>query len=314
MSDRESIGMSRRDILHYHLGDALGESPRGTTFTALDSGLQRVVAIKILAPGKPIDFERRGRFLDLMDDLAQLQHPGLSTVYSLEQVDDEIVLVREYVEGLSLRATLGLGPFLYSRCLAIAGELAAAVAEVHARGAACGLLHANNVIIAIDGRARIVDFALPVDTDFSTIDVDDPLCPAVAPELRKGSEPEASTDLYALGVIIYEMLAGKPPAIDSHGGSLSVQALPYELPSGEPMPSEARLLLERLLEPNPSERMPTIHELMATLEGMVYFLQHPPHPEEDKEGRGFRGRRALLLSAVAALLLVVWFVVTVFGD
>lgn len=306
--------MSRKDILHYHLGDTLGESPRGATYTAIDSALQRVVAVKVLSAGRPIDSEARRRYLDLMDDLEQLHHPNLGGVLSLEQVGGEYVLVREYVEGLNLRGTMASGPLLYRQCLEIAFELAAAVAEVYAQGAVCGLLHANNVIVGLDGHVRIVDYALPPGVDYGSIEDVDPMRPGLAPELRHKSEPDALSDLYALGAIIYEMLAGRPPDIASGDGNIDLQTLPYELPSGEPMPSEARLLLERLLEPDPAERMPSVHELVATLEGMAYYLKHPPHPEEDPEAKGLRGRRALLLSAVAGLLLIVWFVVTVFGD
>jgi len=300
-------------LLHYTISRKLGRGKHGDVYVALDTGLDRVVAIKCLTPPL-LTGQHRERFLDDMDTLLYLDDPHIASFYSLEDIDGQQYIIREYVEGQSASQLLASGPVPYERALALGQQAASGLQHAHRRN----VLHLNvtssNLFVTRRGPVRLLDFGLPFappDTDPACADPADLVY--LAPEQIAGKPVDHRADLYALGVVIYEMLTGRPPFSGDDAGSImdSILHRAPDLACAEvkALPDEARLLLGKLLSRDPADRFSGSDELRATLQAMTAYLSEDrvPVPPEPRSGTG---RQYLLIALLIVLLLVFWVVVT----
>ncbi len=263
----------------YEILSPLGVGGMGEVYRARDSRLERDVAIKRISdalakdPGYLARFEREARML------AALSHPGIGAIYGLEQHEDVRFLVLELVEGESLSDTLDAGPLEARRALALAAQVAEALAAAHEKGVVHRDLKPANVRVTPDGRAKVLDFGLakavapstgppkPADSMTATgVIVGTPSY--MSPEQSRGQVVDARTDLWAFGCLLYEMLTGKK----AFGGASVPDifaAVLHDEPDWKLLPrttnATVRRLLQHCLEKEPDRRLGDAREALAAI-------------------------------------------------
>ena len=263
----------------YEILEPLGVGGMGEVYRARDLRLDRDVAIKRISdalakdPGYLARFEREARML------AALSHPGIGAIYGLEQHEGVRFLVLELVEGESLSDTLDAGPLEASRALALAAQVAEALAAAHEKGVVHRDLKPANVRVTPDGRAKVLDFGLakavaptsgppkPADSMTATgVIVGTPSY--MSPEQSRGQAVDARTDLWAFGCLLYEMLTGKK----AFGGASVPDifaAVLHDEPDWKRLPrttnASVRRLLQRCLEKEPDRRLGDAREALAAI-------------------------------------------------
>lgn len=203
---------------HYRFETRLGSGSFGAVFRAMDLTLERTVAIKVIQPGKVAS---SSAILNEARTAAALHHPHICTLFSIDDSEGVPLIVMEYVAGGSLGTLLKEGPLSASRAREIALQVARGMAAAHAAGIVHGDLKPENILIAENGSAKITDFGLARRTGKEatasiTLTWDNsPLSGLsgtpgyMAPELLEGHRSSPASDVFALGLILYEMLTGR---------------------------------------------------------------------------------------------------------
>ena len=215
----------------YRLVEKLGEGGMGVVWRAVDETLDREVAVKILPDLFAQDPERLARFEREAKVLASLNHPGIATIHGLHESGGVRFLVMELVPGTDLAKRLEAGPIPRAEALAIAAKIAEALEAAHDHGVIHRDLKPANIQVTPDGAVKILDFGLAkaFDTQASGASASISLSPTLttpasthlgtilgtasymSPEQAKGKPVDRRTDIWALGCILFEMLAGRRP-------------------------------------------------------------------------------------------------------
>jgi len=152
--------MIGRRLLHFEILEKLGEGGMGVAYKARDTHLDRLVAIKVLPPGKVTDPERRSRFVQEAKAASALHHPNIITVHDVAQAEGLDLIVMEHAEGKTLDAMIPRGGMRLSEALKVAAQIARALAAAHAKGIIHRDLKPANAMVATDGTVKVVDFGL----------------------------------------------------------------------------------------------------------------------------------------------------------
>jgi serine/threonine-protein kinase len=205
-----------RAVGAYIIRHEIGRGGMGVVYLADDTRLSRRVALKALNPGAARDVDRRERLRREARAAAAITHPGIATVYALEEIDGELYLACEYVPGQSLRALLEHGPPPPADVIDIAVQLARAIAVAHAQGVVHRDLKPENVIRTPAGVVKVLDFGIArmeslVSTRITQTGTILGTPAYMAPEQVRGEEVDFRTDLFSFGVLVYEMASGSNP-------------------------------------------------------------------------------------------------------
>jgi Tol biopolymer transport system component len=286
----------------YLILEPLGSGGMGVVYRARDEKLERVVAIKMLAPGVLSGEEARRHFRREALALAKLNHPRIAAVYDVGEQDGADYIVMELVEGESLAVKLRAGALGIKEATAIAVQLAEALEEAHEHGVIHRDLKPANVMITPSGNAKVLDFgvakmlALDADATISLAETGGLLGTPLymSPEQALGRKVDARTDLWSLGVVYYESLAGRPPFQGS--GSLGIlhaiteqppaplrEILPY-------VPPLAEHIVTRALEKDCELRYQHAADLRTDLQRLIRDSSRSPwdalSPAQEQRDRG----------------------------
>src|SRR4029453_16436702 len=213
-----------RHIGVYHLQSLLGRGGMGEVYRAHDTRLGRDVALKLLPPGFIADAERLARFTREARLLASLNHPNISTIHGFEEAEGTRALVLELVEGDTLADRVARGPLPVPEALAIARQVADALAAAHDKGVVHRDLKPANIKITPDGVIKVLDFGLAKsDPDGPSELANSPTITVggtqaglilgtaayMSPEQARGRAVDKRTDVWAFGCVLYELLAGR---------------------------------------------------------------------------------------------------------
>jgi serine/threonine protein kinase/tetratricopeptide (TPR) repeat protein len=263
----------------YRIVRLLGRGGMGEVFLAWDPDLQRSVAIKRIRHDSELGPTLRQRLLREAQTAGSLHHPSIVVVYHLLKCASDDCIVMEYVQGQTLAETLRDGPLELARAVGLAKEVAAGLAVAHAAGIIHRDLKAENVMITPAQAAKILDFGLAKPMGIKAVD---PALTAtghvvgtrrsMSPEQLRGAEVDGRSDLFSLGVLLYEMLTGSSPFQGVNAPAILCQMFR----SGAPPRLVA--LLERLLAQDPAARFQTAGEVVRELEAIAASLS-PPGPE-----------------------------------
>src|SRR5262245_45841612 len=253
MSLRLESGSS---LKHYRITSLIGRGGMGEVYAADDTRLGRKVAIKLLPGSLAHDPERLKRFTQEAKAASALNHPSILTIYDVDEVDGHPFLVSEFIDGQTLRDRLRRGGLTLRESLDIAGQVANALAAAHAAGIVHRDVKPENIMLREDGLAKLLDFGLAkVALDLSATDetvaaVGPETTPGLvmgttqymSPEQARGRKVDARSDIFSLGIVLYEMAAGRPPFTGETPSDLIAAILHYEPPPLEAAPPE----LERI--------------------------------------------------------------------
>ena len=218
----------------YRILEVAGRGGMGIVYKAEDTKLHRTVALKFLPPERLLDHEARGRFLMEARAAAALSHPNICTIYEIYDEEERPFIELEYIEGLSLRARLQERPLEASEAVDIAIQVAEALDEAHRKGIIHRDIKSANIMLTDRGQAKVMDFGLAKVRGETLHTREGSTLGTVAymsPEQAQGEHVDQRTDIWSLGVVLYEMLSGRLP----FGGDRAAAIL-YALVHGEPKP------------------------------------------------------------------------------
>jgi hypothetical protein len=252
-------------IGRYRIVGELGRGGGGIVYLADDERLERQVALKLVAAGA--DPQLRERLRREAVAAATIDDTSVATIYSLEEFDNQLFIVSEYVRGRTLRAALADGPLPRARALAIARDIARALRAAHQAGVIHRDLKPENVMLSDTGKVKVVDFGIArVTGDGATrLTQHGALLgtPAyMAPEQLLGTPADARADIYAFGIVLSEMIAGRHPGLSGTPGS------------GTTTDGNLTEIAVRCTQLDPAARFQTAELLLATLEGVQAGREH----------------------------------------
>ena len=270
----------------YEIRSKLGEGGMGEVYLARDTQLDREIAIKILTAEVARDQQRLHRFLQEARAASALSHPNAAHIYEIGEVDGAHFIAMEFVEGLSLDRKIDGHPVRVSDLLDIAIQIADALDEAHHKGITHRDIKSSNIVISSRGRVKVLDFGLAKfsspagvtdKTSNSELATRVKTSPGVvmgtvnymSPEQALGREVDHRSDIFSLGVVLYEMATGRLPftgdtvteTIDriTHTQPEAIARLNYDVPA------ELEVIVKKALRKDRNERYQTIHDLLLDL-------------------------------------------------
>ena len=285
----------------------------GQVYRAKDTKLHRDVALKVLPPEMASNSERLDRFQKEAKALAALDHPGIVTVHSVEEVDGIHFLTMQLVEGKSLDTLIPQTGFPFKQLLEIAIPLADALSTAHQKGIIHRDLKPANIMIGESGRVKVLDFGLAkvadskdaaqghsnLATEMHTREgVVMGTMPYMSPEQLEGREVDARTDIFSLGILIHEMATGKRPFHGPTAPALISSILrdpPPAISIVRPdLPEGLSQLVTRCLEKNSARRIQTVKEIHQELEALRRKMDSTEVSRHSSDSvPGFSGRPAI---------------------
>jgi serine/threonine-protein kinase len=275
--------MMGQTLSHYRILEKIGAGGMGEVYRAHDEQLDRDVALKLLPGSSFADPDARARLLREARTASRLNHPQVCTIYEVGEAEGQVYIAMEWIEGQALSELTPSTGLLVEKVLGYGLQIAEALAHAHERGIVHRDLKSANVVIKPEGRAKVLDFGLAKRlsekelteaTTQSQVSLTQPgavvgTLPYMAPEQLRGQPADARSDLWALGVMLYEMTAGHRPFQGQTGFELSSAILnqpPPSLPGKVPV--QLRAVIERCLEKEPERRYQRGGEVRAALEAI----------------------------------------------
>jgi non-specific serine/threonine protein kinase len=262
--------MIGRKFLHYEITEKLGEGGMGVVYLAHDNKLDREVAIKLLPSQVAGNSDERKRFEIEAKAAAGLNHPNIATIYAIENADEDIFIVMEYIDGQELKQLLTSikNPLSLEKCIDIISQIADGLQAAHEKGIVHRDIKSSNIMITGKGKVKIMDFGLAkihgaaeLTREHSTIGT----ASYMSPEQVSGGEIDHRSDLWSLGVIFYEMLTGQLPFKGDYE-----QAVLYAILNEKPRPFPEHLteipqriqeIITKLLQKDPEMRYQDLNQL-----------------------------------------------------
>jgi serine/threonine protein kinase len=311
----------------YEVTEQIGAGGMGEVYRARDTKLNRDVALKVLPDALASDPDRVARFRREAQALASLNHPNIVTIYSVEEVDTHFFVTMELVSGRSLADVLPRNGFAIEQLLRIAVPLVDAVAAAHQKGITHRDLKPANIMLGMgehDGRVKVLDFGLarlahaqvepaaPTASSTMTLTGDGRIGGTVAymsPEQAEGKPLDSRSDLFSLGVILYEMATGRRPFTgDTNLSILSslIKDTPPSVTEFNPvLPRDLARVIRRALIKNPDQRYQTAIDLRSDLEDLKDLLQASTSVARRRSRAGAYGAAAVALVMAAAIYVLV---------
>jgi TolB-like protein len=287
----------------------------GVVYKAEDTKLKRTVALKFLPPELTHIPDVKDRFMREAQAAAALDHPNICTVYEFDEAEEKTFISMAYVEGQSLRKKLESGPLNLDEALRIALQAAQGLQIAHKKGIVHRDIKSANIMVTEDNQAKIMDFGLARMTGGTLITQEGMTMGTVAymsPEQAQGEEVDHRSDIWSLGVVLYEMFGGQLPFKGEKD-----QAVVYSILNDRPKPlAELRSeipvpigqIVEKALEKNPDERYQKIDELLDDLKSISAGIVPDEIKARLRKAKLRRRKRAILYACAAGLVYAMVFI------
>jgi len=295
----------------YTILEELGRGGMGVVYKAEDTKLKRTVALKFL----PLELTHipdvKERFMREAQAAAALDHPNICTVYEFDDAEEEAFISMAYVEGQSLRKKVESGPIELDQALRIATQVAEGLQIAHKKGVVHRDIKSANIMVTEDNQATIMDFGLARISGTTLLTKEGSTMGTVAymsPEQARGEEVDHRTDIWSLGVVLYEMFCGQLPFKGDHE-----QTVLYSILNKKPkpitglkadIPVSIEQVVSKTLGKNPDERYQQVEELLDDLKSISAGIV----PEEIKvrlrKAKLHKRKRAILYAGGAGLIIL----------
>ncbi len=264
--------MINQTISHYKILAKLGEGGMGVVYKAEDTKLKRIVALKFLS-AIALGGEEKSRFLREAQAAAALNHPNICTIYAIDEVDGQMFIAMEYIEGQSLREKIETGPLKIDEAIKFATQIADGLQAAHEKGITHRDIKSANIMITHKDQVKIMDFGLAKLARGGTMLTKEGMTLGTAaymsPEQARGEVVDHRTDIWSLGVVLYEMVTGRLPFRGEYEA-----AMMYSLLNEEPepltslrsnVPMDLERVVAKMLAKNPAARYQHVDELPVDL-------------------------------------------------
>ncbi len=281
--------LTGQQIGKYEITSKLGEGGMGEVYAANDAELGRKVAIKLLPHEFTTDADRRNRFRQEARVVSALNHPNIITIYEIGEAEHGSFLATEFVDGRTLREVIKQESMTLPRILRIVEQAANALVAAHAAGIVHRDIKPENIMVRRDSIVKVLDFGLAKPNEEIILSSDTSSNRTVpgtvmgsarymSPEQARGQEVDERTDIWSLGVVLYEMLIGRVP-FDGGSTAETLAAVIYKEP--EPVghllpnaPSELQRILRKSLQKDREERYQSVKDLALDVKDLLYDLEH----------------------------------------
>jgi serine/threonine protein kinase/Flp pilus assembly protein TadD len=306
-------------ISHYKIIDKIGEGGMGVVYKALDTRLDRTVALKFLPPRLLSDADARARFEHEAKSASALNHPNITTIYEIDEVEGRAFIAMEFIDGRSLKDVLRDKPLELNDILDIAMQMAEGLGAAHEQDVIHRDVKPDNIMVTPRGRVKVMDFGLAklrgvtrltkTGTTLGTLRY-------MSPEQAEGKELDRRSDLFSFGVILYEMITGRLPFKGDNEAAV-IHSIISDTP--EPLarykadvPDGMERIVTKALAKDRDERYQDADDLLADLrrEKRVSERIESFHSGVETEASRPRNRllRLVALAALAAVIAIVYFV------
>jgi serine/threonine protein kinase len=278
--------MIGRTLSHYQIVGEISRGGMGVVYRATDVHLEREVALKVLPEDLVHDADRRERLLHEARAASALEHPHIAVIHEVGEADGVTFIAMELIRGEKLSDLIARGPLRPARTLELAVETAEGLARAHEKGIVHRDLKPSNIMVTEDGHAKIIDFGLAkvaaqTGSDADTVSVRNPrtaegvvvgTAAYMSPEQARGDRVDRRTDIFALGLTLYEMATGRP-AFQGRSTLDTMQAILTQpvppLPATADMPTETMSDLQRIIAKctakDPDERYQGMKDVVVDL-------------------------------------------------
>jgi eukaryotic-like serine/threonine-protein kinase len=314
--------MIGQTISHYRIVEKLGEGGMGIVYKAHDTKLNRTVALKFLPSHLGSDETEKHRFLHEAQAASALDHNNICSIYSIEETNEgNVFIVMAYYEGMSLKERIEKGPLPLKDVVNYSIRIATGLQKAHEKGIVHRDLKPANIFITNDDQVKLIDFGLArvaertlltkSGTTLGTV-------PYMSPEQAQGAKVDHRTDIWSLGVVLYEMITGQRPFKSDYETALVYSIINEEpepvtgLRSGIPM--ELERILNKCLEKEPNDRYQHTDEMIVDLRKVTNEISSGVHAKtraiKDKEtvidnnDRSYRKKIKPLVYAIPLVLII----------
>ena len=314
-----------RTFGHYKISESIGTGGMGEVYLATDIIAGRNAALKLLPMRFACDTGRLKRFQQEAHSVVALNHPNILTVYEIGEDHSTHYIASELIEGETLRQRLTGGRMQLSEAVDVAMQVTSALAAAHGAGIVHRDIKPENIMLRPDGYVKVLDFGIAklAESAFAEATADGAESTTLAqtnlgsilgtvrymsPEQTRGAQVDKRTDIWSVGVVLYEMFTGQAPFTGDTPAEVMSSILEKEPPPlGSYVahtPVECQQIINKTLRKNPEERYQSVDELLQTLKGLHHKLQVEGELQRWSAARSWLHRRPVL-AAVPLLLLVV---------
>jgi TolB-like protein/tRNA A-37 threonylcarbamoyl transferase component Bud32/Tfp pilus assembly protein PilF len=299
-------------VSHYKILEKIGGGGMGVVYKAADTKLKRHVALKFLTTHLTQNPEAKKRFILEAQAASALQHNNICKIHEINETDEgQIYLSMEYYSGKTLKEKIGESGLTVEEALDIITQIARGLEKAHSKGIVHRDIKPANIMVTDDGVVKIVDFGLAKLAGQTKLTKTGSTLGTVAymsPEQTQGLEIDHRTDIWALGVILYEMLAGEHPFKGEYD-----QAVVYSILNEDPdpvsnthsgIPESIEEVVARALEKDPERRYPGVEELLDDLKSISAGIVPKEIRLRLRRARLLRRKRAILYSAAAGFIII----------
>ena len=265
--------MIGKTISHYRITEKLGSGGMGVVYEAVDTKLDRTVALKFLPPESTRDPDAKARFVHEAKAASAIDHPNVCNIFEIDETDDgQLFLAMARYEGETLKERIDRGPMPLDDAMDITRQVAEGLTEAHARKIVHRDIKPANIFITEGGLAKILDFGLAKLAGLTQLTQEGTTLGTahyMSPEQAGGQEVDHRSDLWCLGVVLYEMVSGRVPFQGDHA-----QAVTYAILNSDPepvtglrtgVPLELERIIGKCLAKDPAERYQHADDLLADL-------------------------------------------------
>ncbi len=272
--------MIGKTISHYRIIEELGRGGMGVVYKAEDTKLKRTVALKFLPPELVRDKNAKQRFIHEAQAVSALQHSNICTLHDIDEIrpetgapgEGQLFIVMDYYEGETLREIISRGPLPVEKIIDLGIQIAGALQEAHARGITHRDIKPANIMLTTKNQVKVLDFGLAKMTEQTRLTKENTTLGTAAymsPEQTRGEKTDHRTDIWSLGILLYEMLTGKLPFQGDYN-----QALIYSIVNDSPppptslrtgVPLELERIIGKTLSKDKAERYQHADDIIADL-------------------------------------------------
>ncbi|MBS4008294.1 MAG: protein kinase [Clostridium sp.] len=311
----------------YQVVEKIGDGGTAFVFKGMDNLLNRHVTVKVLRPEYVSDLDFVRRFRREAQAAASLSHPNIVSIYDVGEEDGIRYIVMEYIQGQSLKELIDdLGRLPIRMAVDYACQIAHALSKAHKHGIIHRDIKPHNILIGEDGRLKVTDFGIAQAVTASTVTYSDAFLGSVhyfSPEQASGGQTDEKSDIYSLGIVLYEMMTGKVPYSGDSPVSVALKHIQEPFPKPREINAQIPLPVERIIrkavEKNPENRYVSAREMSGELSNYLNGRENLAAEQalaskiEQTENQGLNKKRSLQpihkAAIIAALLMIALLVV-----